>query len=1819
MKNFSRKSPPLVYMLVVIGVVIIAIISAQLSSQVSSINKKVSQNSDILISVFKLQRDFLNYEAAFKEHINRPDSATLSKVTLLPEQILRNLKTLRALSEGEHQEQLIIDSLILYLNSQVGSTQNSIAVIKDGGRDRVKRIMKSGQGDQDILVARNLMEKLEKLEDQELKEYLNQREAANAKFNQILFFLFLILTFFGLGYFLQLRKSRLQNKSIHQNARYQELILSSITDAVLITDTKFRIISCNRSAEELYGFREKDVKGKEIAEAVRSQMSPDQIEAIRLEMNTRGTWNGEAIHKNAEGREITVQSFRTALKDNHGNIIGFVSSNRDITEQKLAENLLNKFTHELSHKVREKTAELSENLERITDAFIALDKEWKYTFINNKAEQFLGKSKVDLLGVVIWREFSEGVGEQFHKACEQAMFRQEYMHLEDFYSPNQRWFEYHIYPSPTGLSVYFRDITEKKKTELRLQENEQKYRSLVEQSLTGIYIIQNGKFIYVNPEFAAIFGYTQEEMQDKIAVRDVVHPSDIEMVMEMARLRLAGKMVASNYHFKGLRKDKTMIHVEVFGSKAIHNGQPVIIGTLMDNTEKVQASEKIKKTNERLELLSRATNDAVWEWDLQTNEVWGNEIHQNMYGLTASDPGPDEFEWRKRLHPEDVARMIAINQELKNSSNKVFQSEYRFFSENKGWIDILDRTYVERDKEGKALRMIGAMQDITDLKNSERLLARSETNLRHILSSASESFYVIDTGCNVTLINHQAQKNLILAWKKPVTVGTNLLDVIPDNSDENIREKISKVLLGEKVEYEHYIQTENLSPWWAISFMPVKDEKGSVIGAYISTRDITARKVAEEALKASEEKYRSLIQQASEPILIYSYDGVIHEFNDKAWEVSGYTKEEFSRLKLSDILVGNFINNQETYDALMTGQIITIIRKFRRKDHAERDFEIVARKISENKILAFGRDISERQRNEEAIRREKELSDSVINSLPGIFYIFDQTPKMHRWNKRFEVISGYSAEELSEISPHKLFHKDDVPKMQKMIAGIYKTGSCEIEARLVTRDKRIIPFILTGNLIEYLGVQCILGTGIDISERKKIESELANNENHLRTIIQTEPECVKLIGKNHELLDMNPAGLAMIEAGHLDLVKGKDVSVIVNEPYKKAFKKLTDRVLKGETGSLLFEITGLKGTKRWLESNATPLRNAEGEVVSMLAVTRDVTERKKAEEKIIREKELSDSIINNLPDIFYLFTESGKFLRWNLNFEKVTGFKNDEIETLNPFHLFADHNKDTLKKKINEIKEKGTVSFEGDFQTKDKQWIPYYFKGWNILYEGESCIIGIGIDMTNRIQAELEIKKANERFELIAKATNDFVWDVDLQENKIWRNQNFYEHFGYRNNEQLEGVGSWEESIHPDDRARVIKSYNSILKNRDESIWTDEYRIKKLDGTFLSVYDRGYIVRNKAGKAIRIMGAMTDLTSIRMAEEEVRMSEEKYRKLFNNNPMPIWMISLDNYKFLDVNEAAIKHYGYSRNEFLNMDIFSIWADVDSNNKVNILGSGKEKSGHYLCGHRKKNGTEISVEVSYFDTHYEGVPVRIALGVDVTSRLHAEKLLRESYRDIKRLATHLEQVREEERVNIAREIHDELGQQLTVLKMDISWLNKKILDEDESVRNRLQNLMEIIDHTVITVRKISSDLRPSILDDLGLSAALEWQCQQFESRSGIKTRFLSDVDDSNLSVLVSTGLYRIFQECLTNIARHSEASQVKTSLERKNGKIQMKIQDNGKGFVLNGIETKKTLGILGMKERARILDADYEISSEPGKGTKVVVSIQMKKETQMKLN
>jgi len=480
----------------------------------------------------------------------------------------------------------------------------------------------------------------------------------------------------------------------------------------------------------------------------------------------------------------------------------------------------------------------------------------------------------------------------------------------------------------------------------------------------------------------------------------------------------------------------------------------------------------------------------------------------------------------------------------------------------------------------------------------------------------------------------------------------------------------------------------------------------------------------------------------------------------------------------------------------------------------------------------------------------------------------------------------------------------------------------------------------------------VMGMAFDITDRRRAEDALRESEARLRTIIETEPECVKLLDAQGRLLDMNPAGLAMVEADSLDVVRGRSIVEIVTPEHRAAFTELHRRVFAGESGTLEFEIIGLKGKRSWMETHAVPLRDASGTIQAALGITRDVSRRKIAERALVE-------------------------------------------------------------------------------------------------------------------------------------------------------------------------------------------------------------------------------------------------------------SEERFCKAFYANALPLLITRLDDGMVLDANAAFTALVNRPRDEIIGQTTVALGV-VDAGRRAAII-EMLAKTGVVTdieIELRPRGSPPRTGVLSLVRLELGGQPCTLGTYRDVTEAKRAEEQLRASRAALRNLATREQDIRESERTRIAREIHDSLGQALTAFKLQLAAARDAARKEAPALEARLHETALMVDDLVKSVRRIATDLRPPILDQLGLPAAVEWLAQDFSHRTGIRCEATVLPTDDAIVDELATALFRIVQEALTNVLRHAGATRVNIELAMKSGCVALEINDDGSGITEADTIGPGSLGILGMRERASAVGGVLEVTPRAGGGTRV---------------
>ena len=677
---------------------------------------------------------------------------------------------------------------------------------------------------------------------------------------------------------------------------------------------------------------------------------------------------------------------------------------------------------------------------------------------------------------------------------------------------------------------------------------------------------------------------------------------------------------------------------------------------------------------------------------------------------------------------------------------------------------------------------------------------------------------------------------------------------------------------------------------------------------------------------------------------------------------------------------------------------------------------------------------------------------------------------------------------------------------------------------------------------------------------------------------------------------------------------GQPVAVLIPQSLPDEEPAILARIRQGESIDHYETVRKRKdGSLVSISLAVSPIRNKEGVIIGASKIARDITPSKFAQTELNRNKELLEQA-EELAGIgsWSMDLKTNKSY-WSKQMFRLFGLEPATQPPSIEEYILRVHPADRnyVTRAIKDASE-GLIPVTKIYRT-NPELLPlrYLLPMGKIKKDGNDEFIsfsGTLMDVTERQQNNEKLEKSERRFRALVEHNDSIITLMDRTLRPIFRTGSAELVTGYTDDDRKTMTDI--DEIHPDDMDAFKKTMLTVKTNPGLSVQLT-LRIKHKQGHYIWL-ETTYTNMFHDPDIAAIIVNSRDVTDRERSLEALKESESRYRLLFDANPFPALVIDLESFHYLAVNSAAITHYGYSQTEFLSMTTEDIrpveeverykkWVSNENRPREGYIGAWK---------HKKKDGSIIDVELVGHKITYGDKPALLILVRDVTEKLKADREINKINQELRTLSAHLQSIREEERIQIARDIHDELGQQLTGLKMDVYALNKKLPDPDPAVKQKITDITELIDEAVRSVRKIAANLRPSILDDLGLVSALEWQSTEVENRFGIKVNFIADHTELNLSTSVSTNLFRIYQEALTNAVRHANARLINSKLTVSNNSIILEIADDGKGMDLTKDKTG-SFGILGIKERVFVMGGNYEFKSEPGKGTSLAITIPYK--------
>ena len=485
--------------------------------------------------------------------------------------------------------------------------------------------------------------------------------------------------------------------------------------------------------------------------------------------------------------------------------------------------------------------------------------------------------------------------------------------------------------------------------------------------------------------------------------------------------------------------------------------------------------------------------------------------------------------------------------------------------------------------------------------------------------------------------------------------------------------------------------------------------------------------------------------------------------------------------------------------------------------------------------------------------------------------------------------------------------------------------------------------------------------------------------------------------------------------------------------------------------------------------------------------------------------------------------------------------------------------------------------------------------------------------MTESLETrERTLRESQQRYRSVFENTGTATMIIEEDMTISMVNTEWEKLSGYSKKE-VEGKKKWTEFVYKEDLERMEEYHRKRRGKGAQTLNEYEFRFFDRHGNVKDILGKTGVIPRTKGRVV----SWLDITARKQAEQAVKQSEEHYRHLFEQSRDAIYTTTREG-KFVDINQSFLGLFGYTREEIMGFKAREIYANPSDQPRLKQEVDEKGFVRDFEAKLRKKDGTEIDCLITASVRQADDRSILGYQGIirDITKRKQAEAELKRSQEELRNLTTHLQSVREEERMSLARDIHDDLGQALTALKMDLSLLGKKFSEDQKPLLDKTQAISKLMDTSIETVKRISTELRPGVLDDLGLTAAIEWQAEEFQQRTGITCEVCSDPRDIIPDRDRSTAIFRIFQESLTNVARHAQATRVTASLKEKAGTLELKVRDNGRGITKEQISDPKSFGIIGMRERVYPWEGQVTVKSAPGQGTTVEVKIPLAKEGQI---
>jgi PAS domain S-box-containing protein len=909
----------------------------------------------------------------------------------------------------------------------------------------------------------------------------------------------------------------------------------------------------------------------------------------------------------------------------------------------------------------EASAYLAAIVEYSNDAVISKDLNGRITSWNKAAERIYGYSAEEMIGKPVLTIIPPERVEEETMILDRIRRGERVEHLETIrVSKDGARLNICLTVSPIrnargeiiGASAVARDVTRRVQTEEALRRSAAEFRALFELSAAGVAQADtNGRLFRVNRKYCRMLGYREDELLQK-TVLEITHPDDHAENKRLFQQVLAGELTDFTFEKRYLHKEGHVVWVEAAVTLVRDSeGKPASwVAVMLDITRRKQAEEALRQSEQRYQIAVRATSDAFWDWDLLTNVLLWNEGMQTLFGYDAEQVRPDIFWWEEHLHPEDRDRVVHSIHGVIDGGGIFWRDEYRFLRKDGEYAEILDRGYVVRDEAGKAVRMVGAMQDLTERKRAEEQLRRNHNTFYHLIQNNPFGVYVVDADFRLRQVSLGAQK--VFANVRPL-LGRDFAEVLrsiwaePFASQTMARFRHT-LQTGEPynapstIERRQDIEAAEAYDW-RIERIILPDGRFGVVCYFY---DLSERQRWEAALRESEERFRAVADNIPQMAWMTNAAGEIIWLNRRWYEYTGTT---FEQMQLRGWRIVHHTRHVERVfagwrRALAEGQPWEDTFPLRDKHGRYRWFLSRARpirNIAGQVVRWFGTntDVTEFRETEEALHLAVQRFETLANAMPQIVWSTRPDGYHDYFNDRWYEFTGMPREEGQGWNWKDYLHPDDVASTLEIWHRSLATGEpYDVQYRFRrARDGayrwfigRALPirdregaitrwFGTCTEITEMLETQQALREAKEEAERRRAEQQ---------AIVNSMTEAVAIFDARGNLLDMNPAGLAM--HGFESVAEMRRVRAFeeifelrdLHGTLVPVEKWPISRLLRGEVvGPVEMRVSRCDTGKYFIGSYAAaPVPDPEGNIILGVVTVRDVTEQREAEQALAEAK-----------------------------------------------------------------------------------------------------------------------------------------------------------------------------------------------------------------------------------------------------------------------------------------------------------------------------------------------------------------------------------------------------------------------------------------------------------------------------------------------------------------------------------------------------------------------------------------------------------------------